>query len=60
MSKPLHSTWWMVCLLLLVSLPLLGLSVFAQRRTTRIVQTTDPKAILAKADLYFKNNDITD
>lgn len=60
MSKPLHSSWWMVCLLLLISLPVLGLSVVAQRRPTRVVQTTDPKAILAKADLYFKNNDITD
>ena len=47
-------------LLLLTYLAALPISVVAQTRRGRTTQGSDPKAILAKADVYFKNNDITD
>jgi tetratricopeptide (TPR) repeat protein len=54
MSKPLHTS---CAVLLLTFLTVLPISVAAQRRVSRI---SDPKAMLAKADVYYKNNDITD
>lgn len=62
MCKIVYAPWmapliWRVVLLLGV-ISLLSVSVVAQRRTT--VRRADPKAILAVADLYYKNNDITD
>jgi hypothetical protein len=59
MFKPLHTNCGMLTLLL-ACLAVLPVSVAAQKRTARTSPTSDPKAILAKADLYFKNNDITD
>jgi hypothetical protein len=60
MYKPLHTNCAVLTLLLLTCLLLQTVSVAAQQRTVRTNRTSDPKAILAKADVYFKNNDITD
>lgn len=58
MSKPLNNLCAVETFLLLTCLAMMPVLVAAQQRRT--VQTSDPKAILARADVYFKNNDITD
>lgn len=60
MSKSLHINRAVRALVLLTCLAALPVLVHAQRRTLRTNRTADPKAILAKADVYYKNNDITD
>ncbi len=62
MGEIVYVSWmapliWRVVLLLGV-ISVLSFSLVAQRRTT--VRRADPKAGLAVADLYYKNNDITD
>lgn len=56
MPKAFQMNCSTLTVLLLTLLAMLPVSVNAQR----ISRTSDPKAILAKADVYFKNNDITD
>jgi hypothetical protein len=60
MSKRFGTPGPVLTLLLLTCLAALPISVVAQTRRGRTTQGSDPKAILAKADVYFKNNDITD
>ncbi len=61
MPKSLHNCG-VLTLLFLTCLAVLPVSVAApqQQQRTRTTRTSDPNAILAKADVYFKNNDITD
>lgn len=56
MFRPLHTNCALVLqfVTLLIALPV---SLAAQQRISRMA---DPKAMLAKADVYYKNNDISD
>lgn len=56
MFRPLHTNCALVLQFVIV-LMALPVSLAAQRRISR---TSDPKAMLAKADVYYKNNDISD
>ena len=61
MSRPLHTNCAVLTALLSMTwFAVMPFSVATQQRTNRTSRTSDPKAILAKADLYYKNNDITD
>lgn len=60
MFKSLHSYCVVLTLMVLTGLAAQPVLAATQQRTLRTNRTSDPKAILAKADLYYKNNDITD
>ncbi|MFN2513814.1 MAG: tol-pal system YbgF family protein [Pyrinomonadaceae bacterium] len=60
MSQSLHINCAVLTLGLLTCLAALPVVAAAQPRTLRTSRTPDPKAILAQADVYYKNNDITD